>query len=130
MSRGLPRQSSGSIIIGACLYFGALAALFTGVGWFVYTSFQPIRLSNPGVAAYHPPTAVELYPSPRLYLSPAPEVVAETQSERPPSITTASIRQIEPAPKKSKPTASRPRDPRNPYLMTYAQSPFGYFRPW
>jgi hypothetical protein len=137
MSRGLPRESRGSIVV-TYLYLGALAAIFAGVAWSFFASFQPTRLPNPGLTAYHPPALLALYPPPRLYSSPAPEIVAEAESEPASSVTSTIARQVqrEPSPKglaprKSKRTASRPSDPRNPFVMTYTQfHSYGYFRPW
>jgi hypothetical protein len=137
MSRGLPRESSVSIII-TYLYLGILAALFASVASFIHTSFQPTRLPNPGVAAYHVPAPLALYPLPRVYSSPGPEVAADAELQPASSLTSASNQQVErepspkgPAPKKSKQTASSPRDPRNQYFMTYTQfHSYGYFRPW
>jgi hypothetical protein len=137
MSRGLPRESSVSIIT-TYLYLGILAALFAGVASFIYASFQPTRLLNAGVAAYHVPAALALYPPPRLYSSLAPEVAADADRQPALSVTSAFARQLQrepspkgPAPKKSKQTASRSRDPRNQYFMTYTQfHSYGYFRPW
>jgi hypothetical protein len=136
MPRGLPRESSASIII-SYLYFGILAALLAGVTSFIHTSFQPARLPNPGVAAYHVPAALALYPLPRVYSSPAPEVAADAELQPALSLTSASTQQVQrepspksPAPKKSKQSASRPRDPRNQYFMTFTQfHSYGYFRP-
>jgi hypothetical protein len=137
MSRGLTRESSVSVII-TYLYLGILAALFAGGASVIYTSFQPTRLPNPGVAAYHVPAALELYPLPRPYSSPAPEVAADAELQPALSVTGTATGQVQrepspqgPAPKKSKQTASRPRDPRDQFFMTYTQfHSYGYFRPW
>ena len=136
MSRGLTRESSVSVII-TYLYLGILAALFVGGASFIYASFQPTRLPNPGVAAYHVTAALEFYPPPRLYSSPTPEVAADAELQPALSVTGASTQQVQHdpspkgrAPKKSKQTASRPSDPRNQYFMTYTQfHSYGYFQP-
>jgi hypothetical protein len=127
MSRGLARESSVSVII-TYLYLGILAALFAGIASFIHTSFQPTRLPNPGVPAYHVPAALEFYPPPRLYSSPAPEVTADADLQPASSVTAAATEPVKrepapksPAPKKRKQTASRPRAPPAQYLMTPTQ---------
>jgi hypothetical protein len=137
MSRGLTKESSPSVII-TYLYCGVLMAVFAGVVSFIYTSFQPTRLPNPGLAAYHVPAALALYPLPRPYSSPAPEVAADAKLQPAVSITGAATEQLQrenspkgSAPKKGKRAASRPRNPSNQYFMTYTQfHSYGYFRPW
>jgi hypothetical protein len=114
-----------------------LAALLAGVASFVHTSFQPTRLPNPGVSAYHVPAALELYPPPRHYSSPVLEVDADAELPPASSLAAASTEPVQreparksPAPKKSKRTASRLRDPPARYLMTYSQfHSYGYFGP-
>ena len=136
MSRGLARESSVSVII-TYLYLGILAALFAGVASFIHSSFQPTRLPNPGVAAYHVPAALELYPPPRLYSSPAPEITDDVKLQPASSVTAASIEQVNrepapksPAPKKRKQTASRLRGPPVQYSMTPTQFlSYGYVGP-
>ena len=136
MSRGLARESNVSVII-TYLYLGILAALLAGVASFIHTSFQPTRLPNPGAAVYHVPAALELYPPPGLYSSPAPEVAADAEPQPASSLTAASTEPVqrEPAPKsparkKSKQTASRLRDPPVQYSMTPAQfHSYGYAGP-
>jgi hypothetical protein len=133
MSRGLPKENSVSIII-TYLYLGILAAFLAGAASFIHTSFQPTRLPNPGVAAHDVPAALTVYPPPRLYSSPALEVAAEAEVQPVSTATVAPTQQIQrepsakgPAPKKSKQTASRPRDPPNQYFMTYTQfHSYGY----
>jgi hypothetical protein len=137
MSRGLARESSVSVVI-TYLYLGILAALFAGVVSFIHSSFQPIKLANPGMAAYHVPAALELYPPPRLYSSPAPEIDGDAEPQPASSNAAASTEpaQREPAPKstapkKRKQTASRLRGPPAPYYsMTPAQFfSYGYAGP-
>jgi hypothetical protein len=136
MARGLARESSVSVII-TYLYLGILVALFAGIVSFIHNSFQPISLPNPGVAAYHVPAAVELYPPPRLYSSPAPEIDANAEPPPASSVTTASTEPAQrepapksPAPKKHKQTASRLRAPPAQYSMTPGQFfSFGYVGP-
>jgi hypothetical protein len=133
MSRGLSRESSVSIIT-TYLYLGILAALLAGVASFIHTSFQPTRLPNPGVSAYDVPAALAVYPPPRLYSSPALKVAADAEVQPVSSATVTPTQQIQrepspkgPAQKKSKQTASRPRDPPNQYFMTYTQfHSYGY----
>ena len=95
-------------------------------------------LSNPGVAAYHVPVALELYPPPGLYYSsPAPEIDADAEPPPVSSVTAASIEPVKrepapkgPAPKKRKQTASRLRGPPVQYSMTPAQfHSYGYAGP-
>jgi hypothetical protein len=65
-------------------------------------------------------------------------VLFRSQADSASSKAPASIRQVQgepspkaPARKKNKKTASRARDPRNAYFMTYDQfHSYGYFRPW
>jgi hypothetical protein len=136
MSRGLARDSNVSVII-TYLYLGVLAALVAGVVSFIVTSFQPTRLLNPGVAAYHVPAALELYPPPRLSSSPVPEIAADAELQPGSSLSAASteLAQPEPARKrparnKSKQTAPRLRDPPALYSMTPAQfHSYGYVGP-
>jgi hypothetical protein len=136
MSRGSARESSASAII-AYPYLGILAALFAGVGSFIHSSFQPISLPNPGVAAYHVPAALKLYPPPRLYSSPAPEIVADADLQPASSMSAAATEPVkrEPAPKspalmKRKQTASRLRGPPVRYSMTPTQFlSYGYVGP-
>ncbi len=136
MSRGSARERNVSVII-TYLYLGFMAALLTGIAAFIHASFQPTRLQNPGVAAYHMPAALELYPPPRLYSSPTPEINADAEPQSASSVTAASTEpaQTEPARKsparnKSKQTASRLRDPPALYSMTPAQfHSYGYVGP-
>jgi hypothetical protein len=136
MSRGLARESNVSVII-TYLYLGIVAALLAGVASFIHTSFQPTRLPNPGVAAYHVPAALEHYPPPRLYSSPVPEVAADAELQPASSLTAESTEPVQreparksPARKKSKQTASRLRDPPAQYLMTPTQfHSYGYVGP-
>jgi hypothetical protein len=134
MSRGLARKSNVSVVI-TYVYLGMLAALFVGFASFVHASFQPTRLPNPGVAAYHVPAALALYPSPPLYSSPAPEMAADADLQPASSPTVAEAVQREPAGKsparkKSKRTASRLRDRPAQYVMTPTQfQSYGYVRP-
>ena len=87
---------------------------------------------------HHVPAALALYPLPQVYSSPVPEVAADAELQPALSLTSASTQQVQrepspksPAPKKSKQSASRPRDPRNQHFMTFTQfHSYGYFRPW
>jgi len=136
MSRGLARKSSVSVIL-TYLYLGFLAALLAGGASFIHASFQPTKLSNPGVAAYHVPPALELYPLPRLYSSPAPEVADDAELQPASSLAAASIEPVQgeparkgPTRKKSKQAASRLRDPPARYVMTPSQFySYGYVGP-
>ncbi len=134
MSRGFAKTSSVSAII-AYVYLGILAALLVGFASFVRTSFQPTTLSNPGVAAYQVPAALALYPPPRLYSSPVPEVAADAELQPASSPAVAEAVQREPAGKgptrkKSKQAASRLRDPPAQYVMTPTQfHSYGYVGP-
>jgi hypothetical protein len=136
MSRGLARKSSVSIII-IYLYLGILAALFAGVVSFIHASFQPTRLPNPGVAAYKVPAALELYPPPRRYSSPAPEIDADAEPQPVSNLTAASTEAVQPeparkspVPKKRKQTATRLRGPPAQYSMTPTQFfSYGYVGP-
>jgi hypothetical protein len=125
MSRRLPLERSSSIL-GVAVYLGFLAAVFAGAGTCVYAVFQPVRLPNPGLAAYHPPAA---YPRPQLYSAPAPATLAEAQTDAPqaPSATSPRPAQSEaaleaPAPKKIKHAQTRSRDSTNP-STAYSQWP-------
>jgi len=119
------------------LHLGILAALLAGVASLIHASFQPTRLPNLGVAAYHVPAALELYPPPRLYSSPAPEVAADVELQPASSLAATSTESVQreparksPARKKSNQTASRLRDPRAQYLMTPTQfHSYGYVGP-
>ncbi len=136
MSRGLTRKGNVSVIV-SYLYLGGLAALLAGVAWFIHASFQPTKLSNPGLAAYHVPAALELYPPPPLYSSPVPEVAADAELQPASSLTAAAnaLAQSEPARKsparkKSKQTAARLRDAPARYVMTPTQfNSYGYVGP-
>jgi hypothetical protein len=141
MSRGLDRESSVSVIL-TYLYFGILAAFLAGIASFIHASFQPTRLPNPGVAAYHVPAKLEVYPPRRFDSSPAPEVAdVEPQPASSLSATATAPAQPEPARKsparkKSKQIASRLRAPAAQYLppaqypMTPAQfHSYGYVGP-
>ncbi len=136
MSRGFTRTSNVSFII-TYLYFGILAALFAGVMSFIHSSFRPTKLSNPGVAAYHVPAALELYPLQGLSPSPVPAAAADAELEPASNLTAASTEPVQPeparkspAPKKGKQTAARVREPPVQYLMTPAQfHSYGYVGP-
>jgi hypothetical protein len=80
MSRRSPLESKTSIP-AASLYVAFLGVLLAGAGSFVYAAFQPLQLPNPGLAAYHPPSAVEVLPLSRGYSTPPP--AAATLSEAP-----------------------------------------------
>jgi hypothetical protein len=137
MSLGLRRDSGISIII-TYLYRAIVAAIFVGIASFIYTSFQPTRLPNPGMTAYRVPAALVLYPLPSSYASPEPELAADADPLPVLSPTAVSGQQVQrgespkgPAPKKSKQAASRPHALRNKYFMTNTQfHSYGYFRPW
>jgi len=135
MSRGLAGKSNVSVII-TCVYLGVLAALLVGFASFVHTSFQPTKLSNPGVAALHLPAALALYPPPRLSYSPMLEAAADAELQSASRMAAAEAVQREPAgkspaPKMSKQTASRHRDPLPAqYVMTPTQfHSYGYVGP-
>jgi hypothetical protein len=134
MSRGLAGKSNVSVII-TYVYIGSLAALLVGFAAFVRTSFQPTRLANPGVAAFHVSAALAVYPPPPLYSSPVPEVAADAELQAASSATVAEAVQREPAGKsparkKSKRTASRLRDRPAQYVMTPSQfQSYGYVGP-
>jgi hypothetical protein len=137
MSRGLRRDNGVSIVI-TYLYLTILAAIFAGITSFIYTSFQPTRLHNPGMTAYRVPATPAQHPVSSLDASPGPELAADADPQPVLSPTAASGQQVQrvespkgPAPKKSKQTASRPHALRNKYFMTDTQfHSYGYFRPW
>jgi hypothetical protein len=125
-------------------YVGFLTAALAGAVTFVYAAVQPTRLENPGLAAYHPPAAVVLYPLPSTYTTP-PAPVEEAQAEPEPvrqkvaAVPAADHAASEPAAahKKSKQHVAR-RDPRQDYASArsgyaraaYAQYDYGSYHPW
>jgi hypothetical protein len=86
-----PALKPQTSIIGLSLYVGFLATLAAGSGACVYAAFQPVKLPNPGLAAYHPPPAVELIPPASAYSTEAP--VVEAASAQPAGVAgTAGLR--------------------------------------
>jgi hypothetical protein len=140
MSRVFPSPSPPASTFGTTLYAGFLLAVLGGAGAFVYAATQPTRLENPGLAAYHPPSAVVLYPLPSAYKTP-PEPVEEAQGPPVPAQQVAAATPAaasEPARKKSKQHVAR-REPRqqdyaaarSAYARAaYAQYDYGSYRPW
>jgi hypothetical protein len=89
-----PAREPERSILQPWLFMGVLAALLAGSGVYVYAAFRPLQLPNPGLAAYHPPAAVELLGIPGVALSSAPlvealktEVSASVPAARPTEVT-------------------------------------------
>jgi hypothetical protein len=113
-----PALESKTSILEVSLYVGLLAAVFAGTASYVYGAFRPQQLPNLGLAAYHPPSAVELLPPPRTYLTLAPAVeasVAEASPFRTPEASSRSASAdntpAEGRPNKKTAHRSRARDP-------------------
>jgi hypothetical protein len=129
---------------GLYFYLGFLSLVFLSVGSVVYGAVQPIRLTNPGLAAYDAPAAVRsLYPQPRMSffegdIVPAPVAALEASEPEQTAPTTVQptgrhernvASRASDHRKSSKRIASHMRERQRNVMLTYASSP-GYGFKW